>query len=155
MVMGKGDETSKAISLDDDDVDEAEETSADAVDTEAPPERSAAEPTPKRRPPPNGPKRESVQLEVIEPKHRERVYRLRGRPVVIGRSQEADISLKDTKASRRHLRIELVEDRIMAEDLGSQNGTRVNDRLIRSRELMSGDVITIGRTEIRVQRIAE
>lgn len=100
-------------------------------------------------------KGEVVRLEIVEPKHRERVFRLHRKPIVIGRSREADISLRDNKTSRQHIRIELVENRIMVTDLSSQNGTRVNDRLIREREVISGDVIAIGRTTIRVRRVKE
>jgi len=112
-----------------------------------------APPSKERRP--KGSKGEVVRLEIVEPKHRERVFRLHRKPVVIGRSREADISLRDNKASRQHVRIELVENRIMVTDLNSQNGTRVNDRLIREREVISGDVIAIGRTTIRVRRTKE
>ncbi len=111
-------------------------------------------PAPKERRP-KASKGEVVRLEIVEPKHRERVFRLHRKPVVIGRSREADISLRDNKASRQHVRIELVENRIMVTDLNSQNGTRVNDRLIREREVISGDVISIGRTTIRVRRTKE
>jgi pSer/pThr/pTyr-binding forkhead associated (FHA) protein len=44
----------------------------------------------------------------------------------------------------------------MVEDLGSQNGTRVNGQLIRQpHEVISGDQISIGRTIIRVRRTKE
>ncbi len=100
-------------------------------------------------PPPTG----KVLLMVTEPKLRERVYRLHKKPVVVGRGKDVDISLRDNKTSRRHLRLEKVEGRIMIEDLNSQNGTRVNGRTIRQpTEVISGDEIQIGRTTIRIRR---
>lgn len=121
-----------------------------ALQDEAEPSGQADRPLrPPSGPPPTG----KVLLLITEPKLRERVYRLHKKPVTIGRGKEVDISLRDNKTSRQHLRIEKVEGRIMVEDLGSQNGTRVNGRKIRQPiEVISGDEIQIGRTMIRVRR---
>lgn len=98
--------------------------------------------------------REKILLEIIEPKHRERVFRLHRKPVVIGRGREADITVRDTKVSRQHIRIELDEGHVMIRDLNSQNGTKVNDRTIQEAEVIPGNEITIGRTTIRVKWVS-
>ncbi|MBN1832283.1 MAG: FHA domain-containing protein [Deltaproteobacteria bacterium] len=52
--------------------------------------------------------------------------------ISIGRSSDNDIQLNDKHASRHHLMLWGEEDRIFAKDLGSENGTYVNDRQIPS-----------------------
>ncbi|WP_300430645.1 FHA domain-containing protein [uncultured Nocardioides sp.] len=47
--------------------------------------------------------------------------------VIVGRSEECDIQLDDTKVSRKHARVARREDGAWyVEDLGSRNGTLVN-----------------------------
>lgn len=125
-----------------------------AISDEAPEEQPA--PPRQERPSEDSTAETKILLLITEPQLRERVFRLHRKPVVIGRSRECDIMIKDQKASRQHARVEQMEGRIMVEDLGSQNGTRVNGQLIRRPyEVISGDQITIGRTVVRVRRTKE
>ncbi len=64
--------------------------------------------------------------------------------IVIGRVPGCEVVLNDTAVSRQHARIELVEGRATVIDLGSQNGTLVNNQRIERRDLIGGDVLTIG-----------
>ena len=55
------------------------------------------------------------------------------------------IAVPSSKASRRHARIVVSPEKAVIEDLGSRNGTRVNDALIdRPVELKNGDRIGVG-----------
>jgi hypothetical protein len=74
-------------------------------------------------------------------------------PTVIGRDAGCGIRLeRDDFASARHARIEARPDGIRIEDLGSTNGTFVNDERIKgARRLSAGDVVRIGATELQVQ----
>ncbi|MGH7179929.1 MAG: FHA domain-containing protein, partial [Tepidisphaeraceae bacterium] len=72
---------------------------------------------------------------------------LRG-PATIGRSLLCDISIRDALLSRTHCRIEPCDGNWAVVDLGSRNGTHVDDQLISSRLLADGQVICIGRTRI-------
>jgi DNA-binding winged helix-turn-helix (wHTH) protein len=68
--------------------------------------------------------------------------------IVIGRSYDADIAIRMPKVSRYHAKIVVDADRCVIEDLGSTNGTWVNDERVRAvRELVHGDRIRIGRGE--------
>ncbi|WP_433387268.1 FHA domain-containing protein [Micromonospora sp. KLBMP9576] len=70
---------------------------------------------------------------------------------VIGRGVTADIALHDAHLSRRHAEIWLTGDGAAVADLGSTNGTWLNDRRITGVErLTDGDVVRLGRTELRV-----
>jgi len=64
--------------------------------------------------------------------------------LVLGRGADADVQLPDTGVSRRHAQVE--GNRLL--DLGSTNGTRVNGTRVTEAELVDGDRITLGSTEI-------
>jgi pSer/pThr/pTyr-binding forkhead associated (FHA) protein len=90
----------------------------------------------------------------------ERILKLRvmlkGRPVrayvfkkdviTIGRNPESDVYLDNPGVSRDHLRIVLTpHGTYAAEDLGSANGTFINDVLIRRQNILDNDVIRLGK----------
>jgi general secretion pathway protein E len=74
---------------------------------------------------------------------------LRNRAVQIGRHPSNDIVLKDDLASRYHCVIEPAESGFRVRDLGSRNGTNVNDEKVADRILKTGDVIRVGTHEFR------
>jgi hypothetical protein len=64
---------------------------------------------------------------------------------LLGRGDQADIVLEDSFASSRHARLEPRGDVIVLEDLGSTNGTYLNDEPLRGPQpLHPGDRIRIG-----------
>lgn len=64
--------------------------------------------------------------------------------VTIGRLPECEVVVDDPGASRQHARIRRTDDGFVLVDLGSTNGTLVNDVPIQERLLENGDRITIG-----------
>ena len=66
--------------------------------------------------------------------------------VECGRSPNVAIPIDDDAASRRHARIRRMGDTFVVTDLGSTNGTYVNDVIVHERPLVDGDQIKIGRT---------
>lgn len=77
----------------------------------------------------------------------DRRFALNPPQTVVGRGSEADIRLDDPNISRRHVRFSAENDRWIAGDLGSTNGTRVNGRsLAAPMALTPGDVIELGNT---------
>src|SRR3954452_9679993 len=73
--------------------------------------------------------------------------------VDIGREPSLTLHLdQDTQVSRRHARISVQGGQVVAEDLGSTNGTYVNDQPISSpRALRPGDRIRVGLTVIELR----
>ena len=70
--------------------------------------------------------------------------------VEIGR--EAAFALDDEQASRRHARVSAQGDLAVVEDLGSTNGTYVNDQPIEGpRALRPGDKIRVGLTVLELR----
>ncbi|MEH0845448.1 FHA domain-containing protein [Micromonospora sp. CPCC 205711] len=77
-------------------------------------------------------------------------FRLGPQPLVIGRAPTADIAVPDPHLSRRHAEVRLTDAGAVLVDLASTNGTWLNDRRISGPEpLCDGDVIRLGRTELR------
>jgi len=66
------------------------------------------------------------------------------RPMLIGRAENADIRLNSQDVSRNHATLNIQSGNFILEDLGSINGTFVNDQLVRSAVLQNGDLIRIG-----------
>jgi len=65
--------------------------------------------------------------------------------LVLGRSSACDIILGDADTSRRHAKAWCEDGHGWIEDLGTQNGTKVNDiRITTKCRLVPGDVIRIG-----------
>jgi phosphoserine phosphatase RsbU/P len=74
---------------------------------------------------------------------------LEGSAYVIGRSQGAEVIVDDSTMSRRHARLFLRDGRWLAEDLGTTNGTLLNDQQLRQpTPLRAGDRLRVGATTI-------
>jgi FHA domain len=72
---------------------------------------------------------------------------------VLGRGDQADIVLEDSFASSRHARLVPHGDVIVLEDLGSTNGTYLNDEPLRGPQpLHPGDRIRIGDSAFTFER---
>jgi diguanylate cyclase (GGDEF)-like protein len=63
-----------------------------------------------------------------------------------GRSVQTGIPLEDDAVSRRHARFAWTGSSFIVTDLGSTNGTFVNDTSVRERTLKDGDQVKIGHT---------
>jgi hypothetical protein len=73
--------------------------------------------------------------------------------LVLGRSSSADLRLPHASISRRHARLQRRGERFFLEDLGSQNGTYVDEeRLSAEREVLLGQRIHIGPAVLRLRR---
>ncbi|HYO54008.1 FHA domain-containing protein [Archangium sp.] len=87
----------------------------------------------------------SFQLTIVEGKEAGKEFDFEQDSVLIGRVTECDVVLYDAGISRRHCRIFAEKGRYFIEDLGSSNGTRVNDeRVTEMRALSEGDHLTLG-----------
>ncbi len=67
---------------------------------------------------------------------------------VIGRlGSEVDLVLEDERVSRKHAKLSMNDKGyFLLEDLGSQNGIRFQDRVVRRLNLVDGDEFHIGET---------
>ena len=75
-------------------------------------------------------------------------YLIGDKVVLIGRDSSSTITLPDKRVSRRHASISPRGAEFLIEDLGSVNGTMVNNRPVRRQTLKPGDEIRIGSTRL-------
>lgn len=69
--------------------------------------------------------------------------------ITLGRLEDNDVTLKSRGVSRTHARISHVDNKYVIEDIGSTNGTFINDiRLHDPQALQEGDEIRIGKVLI-------
>jgi hypothetical protein len=71
---------------------------------------------------------------------------------VLGRALDADVRLEDPGVSRRHAEVHVDADTAAVLDLGSTNGTFVNDRPVGRLDLSDGDRLRLGTTELTYRR---
>jgi signal transduction histidine kinase/pSer/pThr/pTyr-binding forkhead associated (FHA) protein len=70
--------------------------------------------------------------------------------LVIGRADDCDLTIGDPRLSRRHARVSVEGAALFVEDLGSPNGTLVNDRRVQKAKLAAGDIVVLGKTRFAV-----
>jgi FhaA, N-terminal domain/FHA domain len=94
----------------------------------------------------------AVELVLLERGKPREAFRLDKDRVSIGRLDESDIALADPGVSRRHAEVRRQDGEYVVIDLGSTNGTMVNESTITERTLKPGDRITIGRSVLEFRR---
>jgi len=92
------------------------------------------------------PPRNEACLVVIYGDELGKKYNLNASSLLIGRSSKCDIQIDQESTSRNHSKIVNTGKSILIRDLGSTNGTYVNDEPIEEHVLRDGDFIKIGRT---------
>jgi pSer/pThr/pTyr-binding forkhead associated (FHA) protein len=80
-----------------------------------------------------------------------RTYVFRSQTVSVGRNPEADIFLDNPGVSREHLKLHpTVRGTWVVEDLGSANGTIVNEARVVRHELAENDIVHVGKFSLWV-----
>ncbi len=82
-------------------------------------------------------------------KRRPAVYEFTGKQLNIGRTADNEVVIDHDSVSRNHARIVSSGSSYILHDLGSSNGTSVNDQPIRKRYLSPGDKIYFGAVPAR------
>lgn len=73
------------------------------------------------------------------------------RPVILGRSEEADVMINDPYAAEFHLRLVGESGPLTLFDLGSTTGTYVNGKRVNAPlQLNKGDAVQVGKTVLEV-----
>ena len=92
-----------------------------------------------------------VKLVVLGGKHPGQEIAVPGPEFLVGRAPECKLRPNSDMVSRRHCMISIVEGRATIRDLGSRNGTFVNDQKIAGEhELRTGEKIKVGPLEFEV-----
>jgi DNA-binding NtrC family response regulator len=92
-----------------------------------------------------------IRVEVIDGADRGVFREFSQEVVTIGTQADADLKLRDPTVSRRHLELHGTEAGVLAVDLGSRNGTRVNGVKINESMLPGSCCIDLGATRLLVR----
>ena len=93
-------------------------------------------------------RRRTSYLQINTPESSAQNYPLTGAKIIIGRSDENEITLPFTNVSRNHASIFSRAEEYFVEDLGSTNGTYVNGVKVAKCVLRPNDLIQIGETKM-------
>ena len=97
----------------------------------------------------SGKDREMTTLYIIDGHNERRSYEFGGHSLLVGRSADSELRVRDPFVSRKHLKISRKGDRMFIKDLNSRNGTFVNGEPIEPGveiELPEGIPVVIGMT---------
>ncbi len=92
-----------------------------------------------------------TQLVVVEGADAGRAVAIEAAEVIVGSAPECDLVLDDDRVSRRHLAVRREDNRFVARDLGSSNGTLFEGSLITEARVGAGATFKLGRTFVRIQ----
>lgn len=94
-------------------------------------------------------------LLVVAGEARGAVIVVRSLPAVLGRSDDADLTIADETVSRRHVELRGTRTELEIEDLGSSNGTTLNGNDIAGAiTLHDGDLVGVGSATFLVKSIS-
>jgi pSer/pThr/pTyr-binding forkhead associated (FHA) protein len=64
--------------------------------------------------------------------------------IIIGRHPSCDIVIRDDYCSGRHCEVRIEKSKVIVKDLGSKNGTLINDSVINESYFFPDDLLKIG-----------
>ncbi|MGV6826620.1 MAG: GGDEF domain-containing protein [bacterium] len=83
-------------------------------------------------------------LSIIYPQNKKNLFKVTEEPQVIGRGETASVVLDDDMASRAHCEFWLENEGVFVRDLGSTNGTLIDNALIETAQLTQESRLLIG-----------
>jgi class 3 adenylate cyclase/pSer/pThr/pTyr-binding forkhead associated (FHA) protein len=93
------------------------------------------------------------QLIINGPGYFDTAYDLPEGTTVLGRADSNDVVLTGDQVSRKHARLQVRGDLLTVEDLGSRNGTRINEVDVDGeRQVKPGEIIHIGENSLTVRQ---
>ncbi len=92
-----------------------------------------------------------IQFIMFRENGERRSFPLSGDRNLIGRQEDCDIRIPLPEVSRKHAEITIQDKTLKIKDLGSANGTYVNNKRIKESEISAGDRLIIGPVVFTVQ----
>ena len=81
------------------------------------------------------------------------VFELSERQYVIGRTDLADIVIKDNYVSKLHAMLQVYSNAVVLLDLNSTNGTTVNSVIVEKNILRNNDIISLGHFRLKIENL--
>jgi pSer/pThr/pTyr-binding forkhead associated (FHA) protein len=94
-----------------------------------------------------------VRFVIVSPARQQRAISVR-LPILVGRGEEAKVRIQQDTVSRRHCEFFAAEDEVFVRDLGSTNGTWLDDEPIPTNAataVPAGAVVRVGTVAFRVE----
>lgn len=85
-----------------------------------------------------------VQFVMFKENGERKDFALRNQSTIVGRKDDCDIRIPLKEVSRQHAEITITRHGVHVKDLGSSNGTYVNNKRIKELDLNAGDHLVIG-----------
>ena len=85
-----------------------------------------------------------VQFVMFKEDGERKDFALHNQITVVGRKEDCDIRIPLKEVSRQHAEIKITRHGVHVRDLGSSNGTYVNNERVKERDLVPGDRLVIG-----------
>lgn len=79
------------------------------------------------------------------------VYKIKKPKIFIGRGDDNDLALQDSRVSRQHAMIEFTSKGILVTDLGSSTGIMLNGKNVKEGYLSPGAVLQIGDSQLKFE----
>jgi pSer/pThr/pTyr-binding forkhead associated (FHA) protein len=94
----------------------------------------------------------NVKLIITKGPTRTRTIQLRSSETLVGRQRGCDLRIPSAEVSRRHCILHFDQGQLTIEDLGSANGTFLNERRVTGQQqVRPGDFVKIGPLTFKVQ----
>jgi pSer/pThr/pTyr-binding forkhead associated (FHA) protein len=85
-----------------------------------------------------------VQLVMFKDDGSRKEFPLAPGKTLVGRSEECDLRIPLPEISRKHTMVMVTSNSVAVRDLGSANGTYVNNKRVNEQELAAGDHLVVG-----------
>lgn len=96
-------------------------------------------------------KAEPLTLELNSPATQPQIFHFSDGDIIIGRDPDCECVLADDTISARHIRFAYHHRQWWVEDLGSRNGTELNDAaLVTPTILIHGDTVRCGKSSLKI-----
>jgi hypothetical protein len=94
----------------------------------------------------------AIRITYLDSEGRKQAVTVDKSSFIIGRHSECDLTIADSRLSRKHARIDKIGDFFVLSDLDSSNGTTINGkRLGEPVTLSDGDIVGFGGVEVNVE----
>ena len=92
-----------------------------------------------------------LKLVMFRPNGKRKDFPVSGPIAVLGRGENCDLQIPLENVSRRHCELTLTSDQLEVRDLGSSNGTFVNNKRVNELALKAGDRLVVGPVVFTIQ----